>query len=373
MWPTDAESLAAAQRQLADASPELWSPQGGSPLVGACWVCFPRGLSGRGSAEDPAWAAAVVMSGGHVVSHRVVTGVAGAPYVPGLLALRIGPLMERAVHGLATRPDVVLLDATGRDHPAWRRVGAAAGRGARPADGGHHAPAAAGPGRVARRPPRGDESAAARRQGGRVLDAHAARGPSAGRAPRLAGRPGHGGRAGGEHLGAMAHTRAAAPCAPRCPAGAPHRRRGSRCLRSLTRADRPGRSRRRVPLPGPLRRRGVPVRLPRVTHQAGRHDKGTRQHQPTDEQAPSVHGPPAGGPGGHPRRDVRPPRRLGRRPARAGRDVPRSPESESAHHRKVAAGTGSWACFARFWAAGTICPVTRGHRALTTTVAMALR
>ena len=117
MWPTDAESLAAAQRQLAAAFPERWSPQGGSPLVGACWVCFPRGLRGRGSAGDPAWAAAVVMSGGHVVSHRVVTGVAGAPYVPGLLALRIGPLMERAVHGLATRPDVVLLDATGRDHP----------------------------------------------------------------------------------------------------------------------------------------------------------------------------------------------------------------------------------------------------------------
>ncbi len=117
MWPTDAESLAAAQRQLAAASPELWRPQGGSPLVGACWVCFPRGLSGRGSAGDPAWAAAVVMSGGHVVSHRVVTGMAGAPYVPGLLALRIGPLMERAVHGLAPRPDVVLLDATGRDHP----------------------------------------------------------------------------------------------------------------------------------------------------------------------------------------------------------------------------------------------------------------
>jgi deoxyribonuclease V len=117
MWPTDADSLAAAQRQLAVASPELWSPRGGSPLVGACWVCFPRGLSGRGSVGDPAWAAAVVMSGGDVVCRRVVTGAAGAPYVPGLLALRLGPLMERAVHGMATRPDVLLLDATGRDHP----------------------------------------------------------------------------------------------------------------------------------------------------------------------------------------------------------------------------------------------------------------
>ena len=145
----------------------------------------------------------------------VVTGVAGAPYVPGLLALRIGPLMERAVHGLATRPDVVLLDATGRDHP--RGAGLALQLGAvlgLPTVGITHRPLLAR-GRVARRPPRGDKSAAARRQGRRMLDAHAAGGPPAGRAPRLAGRPGHGGRAGGEHLGAMADTRTAAPCAPR--------------------------------------------------------------------------------------------------------------------------------------------------------------
>jgi len=117
MWPTDAHALAAVQRQLADAAPGMWSPGGGQPLVGACWVCFPRGLTGPGSADDPAWAAALVVSGGDVVCRRVVAGVAGAPYVPGLLALRVGPLMERAVQGLATRPDVLLLDATGRDHP----------------------------------------------------------------------------------------------------------------------------------------------------------------------------------------------------------------------------------------------------------------
>jgi deoxyribonuclease V len=117
MWPSDALSLAAAQRQLADAAPERWSPPGDRPLTGGCWVCFSRGLTGPGSAEDPAWAAALVMSEGKVVDRRLITGVTGAPYVPGLLALRIGPLMERAVRGLATRPDVLLLDATGRDHP----------------------------------------------------------------------------------------------------------------------------------------------------------------------------------------------------------------------------------------------------------------
>jgi deoxyribonuclease V len=53
----------------------------------------------------------------------VVTGEAGAAYEPGLLALREGPLLEAAVRALAGDPDVVLIDATGRDHP--RRAGLA--------------------------------------------------------------------------------------------------------------------------------------------------------------------------------------------------------------------------------------------------------
>ena len=53
----------------------------------------------------------------------VVRGPAGAPYDPGRLALREGALLERAVRGLPRRPDVVLVDATGRDHP--RRAGLA--------------------------------------------------------------------------------------------------------------------------------------------------------------------------------------------------------------------------------------------------------
>jgi deoxyribonuclease V len=117
MWPADAQSLIATQQELAGAVPEPWRPHGGRLRVGGCWVCFPRGLTGRGSAEDPAWVAAVVISEGKVVDQRVTAGVAGAAYVPGLLALRIGPLMERAMRGLATRPDVLLVDATGRDHP----------------------------------------------------------------------------------------------------------------------------------------------------------------------------------------------------------------------------------------------------------------
>lgn len=47
----------------------------------------------------------------------MVREAAGAPYVPGLLALREGPALERAVRALGQRPDVLLVNATGRDHP----------------------------------------------------------------------------------------------------------------------------------------------------------------------------------------------------------------------------------------------------------------
>lgn len=117
MWPVDAEGLMAVQRELAVATPEPWAARDAEPLVGGCWVCFPRGVSGPGSAGDPVWAAAVVLRGGRSVARHVVHGQAGAPYTPGLLALRMGPVLEEAVRGLSTRPDVLLLDASGRDHP----------------------------------------------------------------------------------------------------------------------------------------------------------------------------------------------------------------------------------------------------------------
>ena len=117
MWPTDAEALRLAQQELALAVPEPWTAAPGALRVGGCWVCFPRGLSGPGSADDPAWAAAVVMQDGRVIDKAVRPGVTGAPYRPGLLALRLGPVLERVVHELSAAPDVLLVDATGRDHP----------------------------------------------------------------------------------------------------------------------------------------------------------------------------------------------------------------------------------------------------------------
>jgi deoxyribonuclease V len=47
----------------------------------------------------------------------VVRGKAGAPYQPGLLALREGRLLEAAVRALPGKPEVVIANATGRDHP----------------------------------------------------------------------------------------------------------------------------------------------------------------------------------------------------------------------------------------------------------------
>ncbi|GAA2153493.1 endonuclease V [Nocardioides koreensis] len=117
MWPTDEESLVARQRELAATPAEPWTPPDEGLRTGGCWVCFARGQAGPGSAGDPAWTASVAMREGRVLEQHVIRGAAGAAYVPGLLALRLGALMEQAVRALAGRPDVLLVDATGRDHP----------------------------------------------------------------------------------------------------------------------------------------------------------------------------------------------------------------------------------------------------------------
>jgi deoxyinosine 3'endonuclease (endonuclease V) len=44
------------------------------------------------------------MRRGVVLNQEALRGVAGAPYIPGLLALRIGRLMDATVRALATPP-----------------------------------------------------------------------------------------------------------------------------------------------------------------------------------------------------------------------------------------------------------------------------
>jgi deoxyribonuclease V len=123
MWPADAEALIALQDRLAKVAPEPWVLPEAGLLLGGCWVCFPRGLSGPGAAGDPTWAAAVVMAEEAVADETATSDVADASYTPGLLALRVGRVMAEAVRALRARPAVLLIDATGRDHP--RRAGLA--------------------------------------------------------------------------------------------------------------------------------------------------------------------------------------------------------------------------------------------------------
>jgi deoxyribonuclease V len=99
----------ALQRELADERPAPWHP-GDAPRVGGCFAVFPEGGSAVGAA---------VLAG----DTATAVGEVRAPYRPGLLALRAGPVLEAAVRALPEPPDVLIVDATGRDHP--RRAGLA--------------------------------------------------------------------------------------------------------------------------------------------------------------------------------------------------------------------------------------------------------
>jgi deoxyribonuclease V len=116
-WPASADELVELQRALADARPPPWQ-LGDDTVAGGCFVCSQRAKRGHGAAGDPLWAAAAATT-----AVAVIEAAAGAPYQPGLLALREGPALEAAVRALEPAPDVLLVDGTGRDHP--RRAGLA--------------------------------------------------------------------------------------------------------------------------------------------------------------------------------------------------------------------------------------------------------
>ncbi len=75
--------------------------------------------------EEPerAWAGAVAMEAGGVLATAGVRARVEVPYMPGHLALQRGPLLEAAVKEVGPTPDILLVNATGRDHP--RRAGLA--------------------------------------------------------------------------------------------------------------------------------------------------------------------------------------------------------------------------------------------------------
>lgn len=117
MWPETPSELIRLQRELAGRRPAPWRPSG-PPIVAGCFVCFARGGSGTGRAGEGGWAgAALTRANRKLAGTAVVRGRAGAPYQPGMLALREGPLLEAAVRALPAKPEVVIANATGRDHP----------------------------------------------------------------------------------------------------------------------------------------------------------------------------------------------------------------------------------------------------------------
>lgn len=87
------------------------------PTVGAVFCAFEPGITGSGARGDRAWLGACAARSGHILHEAAASDVARAPYIPGLLALREGPLLEDAVRALAEPPDVMLVNATGHDHP----------------------------------------------------------------------------------------------------------------------------------------------------------------------------------------------------------------------------------------------------------------
>ena len=100
-------------------SPPAWHPEGDGLSSAGCFVVFPRGRSGPGAEGDAATAAAVIVRDGRATATRIVHGHAGAPYAAGLLYLREGQVLEGVVRQLPDRPDVLVVNGTGLDHPRY--------------------------------------------------------------------------------------------------------------------------------------------------------------------------------------------------------------------------------------------------------------
>jgi deoxyribonuclease V len=121
-WPATADELIQLQHALGELTPQHWQPPATLVRIGACFVCFEH-LHGAGATGDQGFAGAAVTQRRQLLAGVSVSGPAGGPYQPALLALREGPLLEQAVRVLPIPPEVLVVNATGRDHP--RRAGLA--------------------------------------------------------------------------------------------------------------------------------------------------------------------------------------------------------------------------------------------------------
>jgi deoxyribonuclease V len=118
MWPTSDSELEELQRDLArlakDAPPWQW-PRRSEPAIGGVFVSLPTTRT-AGAPRNIAWAGAVVMKNHTLLATATCTRRLTRPYHPGYLAVAVGPILEDVVHALPMRPDVVIVNAAGRDH-----------------------------------------------------------------------------------------------------------------------------------------------------------------------------------------------------------------------------------------------------------------
>jgi deoxyribonuclease V len=121
-WPATAHELIRLQHALGEMTPERWQPPTTVLRIGACFVCF-EPVQGASAAGDRGFAGAAITHRRRLLAGVSVSGPAGGPYLPTLLALREGSLLEQAVRALPITPEVLVVNATGRDHP--RRAGLA--------------------------------------------------------------------------------------------------------------------------------------------------------------------------------------------------------------------------------------------------------
>ncbi len=118
MWPDGERDLERLQRKLARRADEIdqWTwPDDHPPLTGAVYVSLPTGPHDEAS-RPTAWAAAVVMEGHDVVATATATRQLGHEYHPGYLALSVGPILADVVQALSIKPEVIIVNAGGRDH-----------------------------------------------------------------------------------------------------------------------------------------------------------------------------------------------------------------------------------------------------------------
>ena len=118
MWPSTHRELERLQRSLArrvdECEPWQWAGEG-EPAIAGVFVSLPTSRLGERS-RDIAWAAAVTMEGHAVVATATATRTLVRPYQAGYLSLTIGPILEDIVPALSVHPDIILVNAAGRDH-----------------------------------------------------------------------------------------------------------------------------------------------------------------------------------------------------------------------------------------------------------------